>query len=65
MAYRNLEPEKTEEVGIRGQWRDAQDAGSCNFCSRGSLTVFVASGDRHVEVRFCSRCLKHLKKATT
>ena len=38
-------------------------AGSCNFCTKGSLHVFVVRG-HHLEVRFCYACLAKLVKET-
>jgi len=40
--------------------KKAVDAGSCNFCSRNHRDVNVITGESHLEVRFCNKCLKEL-----
>jgi len=42
--------------------KKAVDAGSCNFCSRPHRDVNVITGESHLEVRLCNKCLKELSK---
>jgi len=45
---------------IKRTVKKAVDAGGCNFCNRPHRDVNVVTGESHLEVRFCNKCLKEL-----